>query len=97
MSESQNTLLDLVKNCLSIISTSTIKDSELNMWINAGKKDLERQGITVDATNELIQSAIVMYVKGNFGNVDIKEKQLAQATYNLLCVNLSLSATEEVE
>lgn len=92
-----STLLDLVKNCLSIVSTSTIKDSELNMWINAGKKDLERQGITVDESNELIQSAIVMYVKGNFGNVDIKEKQLAQATYSLLCVNLALSNTEEVE
>jgi len=93
---SQNTLLDLVKNCLSIISTSTIKDSEINMWIDAGKKDLERQGILVDTTNSLIQSAIVMYVKANFGNVDIKEKQLAQATYSLQCANLALSKIEEV-
>lgn len=85
-------LLKLVKQCLSIIETATAKDEELKMLINAGIADLERQGISSDTSNDLIKSAIVMFVKANFGNVDIKEKELAQKTYSLLCNNLGLSS-----
>ena len=46
----------------------------------------------LNTTNDLKKSAIVMFVKGNFGNVDLKEKELAQKTYSLLCCNLGLSA-----
>ena len=55
------------------------------MLINAAKADLTRQGINVDTTNDLVKCAIVMYVKANFGMVDIKDKELAQRTYILLC------------
>ncbi len=91
-------LLRLTKQCLSIVETSTIKDDEIKMLINAGIADLNRQGIKADAniSESLVQSAIVMYVKSNFGNVDIKEKELAQRTYSLLCVNLSLSEEYKV-
>lgn len=91
-------LLRLTKQCLSIVVTSTIKDDEIKMLINAGIADLNRQGIKADAntSESLIQSAIVMYVKSNFGNVDIKEKELAQRTYSLLCANLSLSEEYKV-
>ncbi len=87
------TLLKLVKQCLSIVETATLKDEEIKMWIQAGIADLIRQGIVASETTEdsLIQSAIVMFVKANFGNVDIKEKELAQRTYSLLCANLGLS------
>lgn len=88
-------LLGLVKEALSIISTATAKDNEIEMLISAGMTDLERQGIDVDTSNTLIQCAIVMFVKGNFGNVDIKEKELAQRTYSLLCHNLGLSYKED--
>lgn len=88
-----NNLLKTVKQSLSIAETATLKDEEIKMWIQAGISDLVRQGIKVseDTKESLIQSAIVMFVKGNFGNVDIKEKELAQRTYSLLCNNLSLS------
>ncbi len=91
-------LLKLVKQCLSIVETSTLKDKEIEMLVNAGIADLNRQGIKADAniSESLVQSAIVMYVKSNFGNVDIKEKELAQRTYSLLCVNLSLSEKYKV-
>lgn len=83
----------LVKQSLSIVSTSTVKDSEINMWIEAGTEDLKRQGIKVGNTsNPLVKSAIVMYVKANFGNVSIEDKELSQRTYNLLCTNLGLSS-----
>ena len=83
----------LVKQCLSIVGTTTAKDDEIVMWINAGISDMVRQGIDVagNITDGLIQGAIVMYVKGNFGFVEIKEKELAQKTYIQICCNLSLS------
>ena len=86
-------LLKLAKQCLSIVETATLKDAELQMLIQAGIADLNRQGIvaSVGTTDNLVQSAIVMFVKANFGNVDIKEKELAQRTYSLLCANLGLS------
>lgn len=84
-------LLTIVKESLSIIQTATAKDNELNMWIESAKLELARQGIEVDLSNNLVVSAIVLYVKGTFGNVDIKEKELALKTYNLMCQNLGLS------
>lgn len=86
----------LTKQSLSIVDTSTIKDDEIEMWIEAGKEDLKRQGINSELDNSLIKSAIVMFVKANFGNVDIKEKELSQRTYNLLCHNLGLSSDYKV-
>ncbi len=85
-------LLKLAKQCLSIVQTAKLKDDEITMLINAGIADLTRQGIEADTSNELVKSAVVMFVKANFGNVDIKEKELAQKTYSLLCNNLSLSS-----
>ena len=87
-------LIRKAKACLSIIQTATAKDEEIEMLINAGIADLKRQGIEASTatTNDLIKSAIIMFVKANFGNVDIKEKELAQKTYGLLCNNLSLSS-----
>lgn len=86
-------LLKLVKQCLSIVETATLKDDEIKMWIQAGVADLNRQGIVaiLGKTDSLVQSAIVMFVKANFGNVEIKEKELAQRTYSLLCANLGVS------
>lgn len=89
-------LLQLAKQCLSIIESATLKDDEIEMLINAGIEDLKRQGINANIKNDLVKSAIVMFVKANFGNVDIKEKELAQRTYSLLCNNLSLSSDFKV-
>lgn len=89
-----NELLSLAKQCLSIVSTATAKDTEIEMLIRAGIADLQRQGIDAaeSGNDDLVNSAIIMFVKGNFGNTDIKEKELAQRTYSLLCNNLSLSS-----
>lgn len=91
-------LLQLAKQCLSIVETATLKDEEIKLLINAGIEDLKRQGIKASAgtENDLIKSSIIMFVKANFGNVDIKEKELAQRTYSLLCNNLSLSSEFKV-
>lgn len=93
-------LLKLCKQCLSIIETSTYKDGEIKLLIDMAIEDMQRQGINVNGrlNNSLIKGTIAMYVKSNFGMVDIKEKELAQKTYNSLCNNLSLSSYyKEVE
>nr|DAF86656.1 MAG TPA: hypothetical protein [Myoviridae sp. ctXho31] len=91
-------LLKLCKQCLSIVETSTYKDKEINLLIKMAMSDLKRQGIDIKSNDSLIQGTIAMFVKANFGMVDIKEKELAQKTYNLLCNNLSLSSEyKEVE
>lgn len=94
-------LLYLVKESLSIVATSSLKDNEILMWIQAALEDMSRQDISVSSVsteNWLVVGAVVMYVKANFGMCDIKEKELAQKTYNSLCTNLSLSykTSEEV-
>ena len=91
-------LLKTVKQCLSIVETATLKDEEIKMLIQAAIADLNRQGIMVteNTQDSLIKSAITMFVKSNFGNVDIKEKELAQSRYSLLCNNLSLSSNYKV-
>lgn len=88
------TLISLCKEALSITSTSTIKDNEIELWIQAAIEDLSRAGVTaatVSTDNWLIKGAIVMYVKANFGMCSLEEKKLAANTYSLLCNNLSLS------
>lgn len=89
----------LVKKCLSIVDTSTIKDEEIVMWIDAASSDMIRQGIDVasNLSDGLVQGTIVMFVKANFGMTDIKEKELAQKTYTNLCGQLSLSSKYKLE
>lgn len=84
-------LLKLAKQSLSIIETATLKDGEIKLIIKAGIKDMERQGIFVDLEDELIIQTIMMYVKANFGNVDLKEKINSKNAYSSLCNNLGLS------
>lgn len=90
---------NLVKQCLSIAGSATLKDNEIVMWINGAISDLVRQDIDVanNISDGLIQGAIVMFVKSNFGMVDIEEKELAQSTYEKLCNNLSLSLKYRLE
>lgn len=86
------TLLDLVKQSLAIVSTATSRDAELTALISAGKQDLTRQGINLNAEpSDLINATIIMFVKANFGMVDDRQKEYARKTYNLLCQNLGLS------
>ena len=90
-------LVSLVKESLSIVSTSTAKDNEITLWIQAAIEDLTRAGVTaatVSTENWLVKGAIVMYCKANFGMCSLEEKKLASNTYSLLCNNLSLSYKE---
>ena len=90
----------LVKQCLSIVDSSTAKDDEVVMWINSAVSDMiEVKGIDVanNLSDGLIQGAIVMHVKSKFGMCDINEKNQADKTYNSICTNLSLSSRYRLE
>lgn len=83
----------LMKQCLSIAPTSTLKDEEIVMWVNAGISDMVRQGINVasNISDGLVQGCIVMYVKANFGFIEESEKKIAEERYIQTVTNLSLS------
>jgi hypothetical protein len=91
-------LIRLSKQSSGIAESATMRDDEIKLWINAAIKDLKRLNIDAGSNlnDALIQSAIVMYVKSNFGMISIKDKELARDTYNLLCNNLSLSSDYKV-
>lgn len=88
-------LLKLAKQNLSIVETSTIKDDEIKLIIKAGIEDIKRQGICLEFENALVVQAIMMYVKANFGNVALDEKNNSEKVYRTLCTNLSLSYKED--
>ena len=86
-----STLLALAKQTLGIISTATAKDSELTMIINAGINDMTRAGVDVDATNPLVQNALMTYVKANFGISNPIDKERFMNSYRLFLAELSMS------
>lgn len=83
----------LVKQCLSIADSSTAKDDEIVMWINNAVSDLVNNNVDVagNITDGIIQGAIVMYVKANFGNGEKEEKEKCERNYRQALTNLSLS------
>lgn len=91
MSENINQLLTLAKQTLGIISTATAKDGEITMILEAGIKDLTRAGVDVDTTNPLVQSALMTYVKANFGISNPVDKERFMNSYRLYLSDLSLS------
>lgn len=96
---SNEELLALAKQSLSIMDSSTIKDNEINMWIQSAIADMKRQGIDVDSNLDdcLVQGTIIMNVKGNFGMTDLDEKKQALNCYDSLVKNLSLSSKYKLE
>lgn len=86
-------LLIVAKQFLSIVETSTLKDAEINSLIEAGKLELERVNIDVSGRyDSLIETTILMFVKANFGNVNLKEKEYARRSFESLIESLSLSS-----
>lgn len=58
-------LLQKVKLALRI--SAPVYDDEINDLIESAKLDLSSTGIKVDEQNALIQRAIIIYCKANFG------------------------------
>ena len=96
--ETMTKLMKLAKQTLGIVESATAKDSELEMLLLAGRKDLARAGVSVDTDNELCQKALMTYVKANFGISNPTDKEKFMQSYQLCLAELSLSeGYKEVE
>ena len=84
-------LKKLAKQSLSIVETATAKDDELEMLIKAGINDLIRAGVQVDTEDELVQRALITYVKANFGISNPDDKEKFMRSYQLCLAEMSLS------
>ena len=97
--EANNELLDLAKECLGIVASSTGKDKEITMLINAAKEDLERVEINIEehSDKDLIKNTIILYVKAHFGDTDINKRNeyLKRYTMNLRTLQNSEEYTKK--
>ena len=81
-------MLDKVKLALRIKNTTL--DTEITDLIEACKLDLSITGVKViDETDALIQRAIIVYCKANFG-LDNSDSEKYQKSYDLLKEHLAL-------
>ena len=98
MSENDLTkMMALAKETLGIVSTATAKDGSLEMLLNAGVNDMERAGIDVDLDNQLVQNALMTFVKANFGIANPSDKEKFLEAYQLFLAELSLSEGYKTE
>ena len=88
-------MLEKVKLALRIKVTSL--DSEITDLIEACKIDLSISGIKViSETDPLIQRAIIVYCKANFG-LDNKDSEKYQLSYDMLKQSLALCSDYNTE
>lgn len=79
------------------ITGNTIKDAEIKLYLKSGIKDIERQGIRANLDNPLVISALIMFFKSFWPDMDKAEKENSKIAYNTLCSNLSLSSDYKEE
>ena len=88
-------MLEKVKLALRIKATSL--DSEITDLIEACKIDLSISGIKViNDTDPIIQRAIIVYCKANFG-LDNKDSEKYQLSYDMLKQSLALCSDYNTE
>ena len=88
-------MLEKVKLALRIKATSL--DSEITDLIEACKIDLSISGIKViNDTDPIIQRAIIVYCKANFG-LDNKDSEKYQMSYDMLKQSLALCSDYNTE
>ena len=88
-------MLEKVKLALRIKSNKL--DEEITDLIEACKIDLSLSGVKrIKDTDPLIQQAIKIYCKANFG-LDNKDSEKYQKSYDMLKISLSLCGDYNVE
>lgn len=89
--------MELLEKCRAEVRTkSAAFDEELLGLIEACKLDLKIAGIKVKDGDALIERAILIYVKANFG-IENKDFEKLNAAYEMLKINLGLSGDYNVE
>lgn len=75
---------------LSLRVDNDIFDNEIEMLISAAVDDLISTGIKADLTEDLVQTAVIMYVKALFG-YDNKDSNKQMIVYDSIKRKLALS------
>ena len=74
------------------VMTAAFDEAEIQPLIETCKADLDRVGVTPEETNPLVQQAVVLYCKANFGYAeDPKEAERFQRAYEGLRDSMALS------
>ena len=78
-------LLDEVKTALRI--SDPAYDSEVRMWVDAAREDMERVGVDPDymddTDNALYRAAMCLYVKARFGYINPNSRVTAEERRDL--------------
>lgn len=90
-------LIDDVRVCLRV--TSSLTDSEIQMWIDAAIADMARCGVKEEllyepTMNSLAKSAVVCFVKGQYG-YDNSEAPRFLESYQMMLAGLLNSKSNE--
>lgn len=93
--QEENPLLEKIKLALRIRTTAL--DSEIDDLIEACKLDLGLAGVSkIEETDPLIQRAMILYCKANFG-LENKDSEKYQKSYEMLKTSLALAGDYNVE
>lgn len=82
------TLLEKVKVVLRITGDD-FDEADIIPLMTACKRDIERNGIKYDESDPLIEQAVKVYCRANFGNNPNAER--LQKSYDMLIISLALS------
>lgn len=79
----ENSLMNLAKECLSIVETSTLKDKEIYMLVESAILDLDRVDIDVESNIEdgIVKNTIMLYVKAHFGDTETTKRRMYLQRY----------------
>ena len=93
-------LLDDARVALRV--THTITDEEIQMWIDAALADMKRVGvrdelIQPDNPSALVRSAVVLYVKGQYGYDNAEASRFLSSYRSTVAALLNSMANEVAE
>ncbi len=97
----ENNYLNLAKEAVGIVRTSTAVDNTLNTLIGSALEDLSRVDIDVKshAQDNLLKTTLMLYVKGQYGDTDINKRNeyMKRYTQNLRSMQRSVEYLKKEE
>lgn len=91
-----NSMFDRVKKALRISDGNTAFDDDIRGLIEAAMIDLQIAGKTGIGTDALIEQAVIMYARANFGLYDADVERFARS-YEALKNNITLSGRYTID
>lgn len=91
-----NSIFDRVKKALRISAGNTAFDDDIQGLIEAAMIDLQIAGKSNIGSDALIEQAVIMYARANFGLYDADSERFARS-YDALKNNITLSGRYTVD